>query len=123
MEMTLSRSGDIVDEIAPAATLAAARKEHGELDGLKPSSIVVRPASVEHYCSQCSALFGEGREVLWIRTNDDEVITVMPGVTIERTWKSTPWHRSCWDLFEAAIDARRVELEKILGEEHHELDS
>lgn len=126
METTIEetrRDRDALDVPSRAGVIAAARKELGELEGLKASSIVVKSASAEHHCSQCSTIFGEGREVLWIRTRDDEKVKIIVGVTLELTWKARPWHRSCWDYFEASVDARRVELEKILGDDHHELDA
>jgi len=109
------------DTIA-ADTVDSARKELGELEGLKPSRIAIKFCATDIHCHHCSVNFRYGFEVLWVRTRDDEKAEVIAGVPELTTWKARPWHRWCWDAFEAAVDARRVELETILGVEHHELE-
>ena len=122
-EVNTSPGRTALEYASPEGVLKRARKELGELDGLRPVRITAAVATSEHTCNQCTIPFGEGREVLWIRIKDDDAGTVIGGVTLSSTWKAKPWHRRCWDEFEAAIDKRRVELERILGEDHHELDA
>lgn len=99
--------------------MEAARKELADLDEMRLSKMKIEPASRDYKCNRCSNGVAQGSEVIWVRTKHDEIGVAMGG----SEWKSTPWHRPCWDEWEAVLDQRRVELEKILGEDHHEFDA
>lgn len=115
----INQTRDVIERVV---NLDSVRQELADLNGLKPTKITVSTTSKDYRCSHCVTAIGVGREVLWIRTVEDDQF--VPDMFISgSSWKAKPWHRLCWDRWEYAVDQHRMRLERLLGEDHHELRS